>query len=181
MVKKKEIIPIGKRIRRIRLNKKMSLDAMANETGISKEGIKKIESGELTPSVGTLIQLSKAMSLDSGHLLSDDDAMITQRTKAYTMRTQNYAYTSLTPEGENKHLRAFQILIEAKKNHDGVGFQHQGEEFVTVLQGRVEVQVGDHINTLETGDSLHFNSGIKHDLKNIGKSDAKLIVVVYTP
>jgi quercetin dioxygenase-like cupin family protein len=50
-----------------------------------------------------------------------------------------------------------------------------------VLDGEVEIQVGDHINVLKTGESLHFNSGVKHDLRNIGDHDAELIVVVYAP
>ncbi len=181
MVKKKNVTPTGKRIRRARLRIKMTLDAMANETGFSKEIIKKIESGEKIPSVGTLIQLSRALGLDSGDLLSDNEESVAKRSEAYTKRTDNYAYTSLTPKGENKHLKAFRILIEAQKSHDGVGFQHEGEEFVVVLKGRIEIQVGDNINKLKKGDSLHFNSSIKHDLRNVGKSDAELIVVVYTP
>lgn len=50
-----------------------------------------------------------------------------------------------------------------------------------MLEGQVEVQVGDHVNALSAGDSLHFNSGIKHDLRNPGQMDATLIVVVYVP
>jgi quercetin dioxygenase-like cupin family protein len=97
------------------------------------------------------------------------------------MRTDNYAYSSLTPNAENKHLKAFKIVVEAQKSHGGVGFQHEGEEFVHVLKGQVEVQVGENVNKLKKGDSLHFNSGIKHDLRNTGKTDAELIVVVYAP
>jgi len=41
--------------------------------------------------------------------------------------------------------------------------------------------VGDHINTLEAGDSLHFNSGIRHKLRNIGEEKAELVVVIYGP
>jgi quercetin dioxygenase-like cupin family protein len=181
MATKKKLTPTGKRIRRARLRIKMSLDDMANQTGFSKEVIKKIESGDQIPSVGTLIQLSRALGLDSGDLLSDSEESVAKRSEAYTKRTDNYAYTSLTPKGENKHLKAFRVFIEAQKRHDGVGFQHEGEEFVVVLKGRVEVQVGANTNTLKKGDSLHFNSGIKHDLRNVGNSDAELIVVVYTP
>ncbi|MEA2060407.1 MAG: cupin domain-containing protein [Thermodesulfobacteriota bacterium] len=72
-------------------------------------------------------------------------------------------------------------MVEAQQPHDGVGFQHEGEEFVYVLKGEVQIQVGDNINALKPGDSLHFNSGIKHDLKNTGDTDAELIVVVYSP
>ena len=181
MAKKKEITPIGKRIRRARLDKKMSLDTMANETGLSKEFIKKVEGGEKRPSVGTLLQISRTLQLDSGFLLKEQGDTTEERSKAYTKRTDNYAYTPLTPGAENKHLKAFRIVVDAGSSHDGVGFHHEGEEFVYVLEGRVEVQVGDHINLLEPGDSLHFNSGIKHDLRNVGDIDAQLIVVVYAP
>ena len=181
MAKKKEMIPIGKRIRRARLAKKISLDTMANETGLSKEFIKKIEGGDQRPSVGTLLQISRTLHIDSSFLLKEQDDTIEERSKAYTKRTDNYAYTPLTPNAENKHLKAFRIVVESEKSHGGVGFQHEGEEFVYVLEGKVEVQVGDHINKLKKGDSLHFNSGVKHDLRNNGKIDAELIVVVYAP
>ena len=181
MAKKKGITPIGTRIRRIRLDKKISLDTLANETGLSKEFIKKIEAGEQRPSVGTLLQISRTLHIDSSFLLKEQEDAIEGRSRAYTKRTDNYAYTHLTPNAENKHLKAFRIVIEAEKSHGGVGFQHEGEEFVYVLKGKVEVQVGDHVNKLKKADSLHFNSGVKHDLRNTGKTDAELIVVVYAP
>ncbi len=181
MAKKKEITPIGKRIRRARLDKKMSLDTMANETGLSKDFIKKIEGGEQRPSVGTLLQISRTLRLDSGFLLKEREDTQEERSDAYTKRTDNYAYTPLTPGAENKHLKAFRIVVEAGKSHEGVGFQHEGEEFAYVLSGEVEIQVGDHVNVLKAGESLHFNSGVKHDLRNAGSASAELIVVVYAP
>ncbi|WP_321491295.1 XRE family transcriptional regulator [uncultured Desulfobacter sp.] len=181
MAKKKEIPHVGTRIRRARLDKKISLDAMANETGLSKDQIKNIESGEQRPSVGTLLQISRTLQLDSGFLLKEQDDSTEARADAYTKRTDNYAYTPLSPGAENNHLKAFRIVVEAGMSHEGVGFQHEGEEFAYVLDGEVEIQVGDHVNTLKTGDSLHFNSGIKHDLRNVGPRNAELIVVVYAP
>ncbi len=181
MVKKKEIEPIGKRIRRARLDKKISLDTMANETGMAKDRIKDIESGKKRPSVGTLLQISRTLHVDSGFLLKEMEDQVEKRSKAYSKRTDNYAYKALTGQAENKHLKAFEIVVEAQKKHDGVGFQHEGEEFVYVLEGNVEYLVGEHVNKLKAGDSLHFNSGVKHDLCNTGKTDAKLIVVVYAP
>ena len=50
-----------------------------------------------------------------------------------------------------------------------------------VLAGKIEVAVGEHINVLEQGDSLHFNSGIRHKLKSVSDEKAELIVVIYTP
>lgn len=181
MAKKKEIQPIGKRIRQIRLDKKITLDFMANETGLSKEMIKKIESGQKRPSVGILLQISRILHVDSSFLLKEMEEKVEKRTRAHTKRTDNYAYTPLTANAENKHLKAFKIVVEAEKKHDGVGFRHDGEEFVYVLEGDMEVRVGENVNRLKSGDSLHFNSGVKHDLRNVGKTDAQLIVVVYAP
>jgi quercetin dioxygenase-like cupin family protein len=119
--------------------------------------------------------------IDSGALLQEESDRQEDRARQYTKRTENYAYTALTPPAENKHLKAFRILIEPMQDHKGVGYQHEGEEFVYVLSGKVEITVGEHRNRLTKGESLHFNSGITHHMKNIGKSKAQLIVTIYTP
>jgi quercetin dioxygenase-like cupin family protein len=124
-----------------------------------------------------LLQISKALEVDSSYLLREQTSSQKDRVKAFKQRTEDYAYTTLTPGAENKHLKSFRISIEAMQEHKGVSYQHEGEEFVYVLSGQVEVTVGEHINKLAQGDSLHFNSGIRHKLKNIGKEDADLLVV----
>ena len=173
--------PIGKKIKKARTSKKLTYDMLANETGFSIEYIKKIESGKETPPVGTLLQIARALEIDSGVLLKEDESKMKRRIKAYTKRTDNYAYTTLTPGAENKHLKAFLVDIDPMQDHKGVGYQHEGEEFSYVLSGSVEIQVGNHINKLKAGDSLHFNSGISHNLRNIGKKEAKLLVIIYNP
>mgnify|MGYP000158010558 CR=1 FL=1 len=52
---------------------------------------------------------------------------------------------------------------------------------VYVLEGTVEITVGDHVNKLAKNESLHFNSGIRHKMRNIGKKEAELLVVIYGP
>jgi quercetin dioxygenase-like cupin family protein len=172
---------VGKKIKMVRTQKKISLDQIANDTGYSIEHLKKIESGQEMPPVGTLLQIAKALQIDSGDLLKEPQRARDARVKAYTERTQNYAYTTLTPGAENKHLKAFRITIKAMQAHQGVGYRHEGEEFVYVLNGTVEVTVGDHVNRLGPGETLHFNSGIQHLMRNTGPEDAEMIVVVYNP
>lgn len=181
MPRKKAPEPVGKKIKKARTGKKISYSTLANETGFSVEYLKKIENGTETPPVGALLQISRALRLDSGFLLKDQESSLKSRVKAYTKRTANYAYTTLTPGAENNHLKAFKVTIEPMKDHAGVGYQHEGEEFVYVLTGEVEISVGDHVNKLKAGDSLHFNSAIRHNLKNPGKKTSELIVVIYGP
>ncbi|MBW2037077.1 MAG: cupin domain-containing protein [Deltaproteobacteria bacterium] len=183
MIKEKKtgLLPVAEKIKKARKKKKVSLNEVANDTGCSVEYLKKIESGEVIPPVGTLLQISRALDIDSGILLREGKSTVESRVRAYTKRTENYAYTTLTPGAENKHLKAFRVTIDAGQDHKGVGYQHEGEEFTYVLAGEIEVIVGEHVNRLREGDSLHFNSGIRHKLRNIGDKKAELIVVIYTP
>jgi transcriptional regulator with XRE-family HTH domain len=183
MPKKKDPgpVPVGERIKKTRQKKKISLDQIANDTGCSIDYLKKIETGKVIPPVGTLLQISRALEIDSGLLLKESVSTVKERAKAYTKRTDNYAYTTLTPGAKNKHLKAFRVTIDAMKDHKGVGYQHEGEEFVYALKGQVEITVGDHLNVLKEGESLHFNSGIRHKIANVGKKKAVLLVIIYTP
>lgn len=174
-------IPVGKQIRKVRLEKKLTLDYVANETGFSIDYLKQVESGGKIPPVGTLLQLSRALKIDSGFFLKEEASTLKKRIKEYTKRTDNYAYTTLTPGAENKHLKAFKVRVDPMQAHEGVGYRHEGEEFVYVLSGKLEVTVGEHVNQLGANDSLHFNSAIPHNLKNVGKEVTELIVVIYMP
>jgi len=174
-------VSVGKKIKKARTDKNISLYDMANDTGLSIEYIKELESGKAMPSVGTLLQISKSLQIDSGLLFKDPDTDAASRVKAYEKRTDNYAYKALTPGAENKHLKAFRVVIDPMKVHEGVGYQHEGEEFVYVIAGKVKVDVGDHENILKANESLHFNSGIKHQMANISNEKAELVVVVYSP
>jgi quercetin dioxygenase-like cupin family protein len=179
--KKSALTPVGKKIKQVRTDKKIPLERIANETGYAVDYLKDIEAGAAIPPVGALLQISRALEIDSGFLLREQEANLKDRVKQYTKRTDNYAYETLTPGAENKHLKAFRVTIDSLQEHKGVGYCHEGEEFNYVLKGDVEVIVGDHVNRLTAGESLHFNSGIQHQLKNVGEDTAELLVVIYGP
>ncbi|MBW2108503.1 MAG: cupin domain-containing protein [Deltaproteobacteria bacterium] len=179
--KKSAPLPVGEKIKKARQKKKASLDQVANDTGCSIDYLKQVERGEVMPPVGVLLQISRALEIDSGVLLKDQEGSAKDRIKAYAKRTADYAYSTLTPGAEKKHLKAFLVAVDPLADHKGVGYQHEGEEFVYVLKGRIEVAVGDHVNRLKAGQSLHFNSGIRHRIRNPGKVKAELLVVIYVP
>ncbi|MGD8369188.1 MAG: helix-turn-helix transcriptional regulator, partial [Desulfobacterales bacterium] len=86
---------IGSRIKKARAARKMDLDTMANETGFSTAYLERIESGTETPPVGTLLQVARALKIDSGALLRAQENQLHRRIRAYTKRTENYGYTTL--------------------------------------------------------------------------------------
>jgi transcriptional regulator with XRE-family HTH domain len=178
----KKTQPIGKKLLKMRREKKLTLKNLANETGMTTQYISQVEKGEVTPPVSVLLQLSRALEIDSSILLKEEKKKAGRKTKDdYQKRTEDYYYTILTPEARHKHLKAFKIVIDPKSDHKGVSYQHLGEEFQYVLKGKVEVMVGDNKNILGPGESLHFNSSITHKLRNISAEEAELLVVLYTP
>jgi transcriptional regulator with XRE-family HTH domain len=174
--------PLGERLKDIRVEKGVSLDFLANETGFSTEYLGGVEKGEIMPPVATILRLSRALEIDSGILLREEREEA-EKTKAedFKKRTEDYSYQTLTPEALYKHLKAFKVFIDPVSEHKGVGYQHEGEEFIYVLKGTVEVMVGENRNVLSLGESLHFNSSIMHKLRNLSAEKAEMLVVLYTP
>ncbi len=104
-----------------------------------------------------------------------------KRTTSHKKRVASYAYLTLSDSGENKHLRAYRVTIEAKTEHEGVEYHHEGEEFVYVLQGGLKLEVGQNTSTLKAGGSISFDSALPHKLSNPTQEKAELLVVIYVP
>jgi quercetin dioxygenase-like cupin family protein len=170
---------LGEKVRAMRKKLKMDLDQLADKTGYKADYLEEIEEGKLSPPVGALIQISRALAMDSATLLAEDKKV--ERRRNYRKRTKAYSYKNLTPGAEDKHLWAYLVTLEPKKEHEMVAYQHEGEEFVYVLEGRVEIMVGEEANIVKKGGSLHFNSSVPHNLKNLSTKQAKLLVVVFAP
>ena len=182
MPRRKKSQPIGKKLFKLRSEKKLTLKNLANETGLATKYISQIEKGEVIPPVAVLLQLSRALEIDSSILLREEKERAgKQSSDDYQKRTKDYTYETLTPEARHKHLKAFKIFIDPKSAHKGVSYQHLGEEFIYVLKGKIEVMVGENKNILGPGDCLHFNSSIGHKLRNVSSEKADLLVVLYTP
>ena len=173
----------GAKMKQLRELRKMSFEQLANKTGFSQRYLKEIEEGIAIPPVSAVIQIAKALAIDAGSFLSaeEQEASEKRRRESFYKRTQAYSYKTLTPDAETKHMKAFLVTIDPRQDHKMVEYKHQGEEFVYVLRGHVEIMVGESQNFLKKGETLHFNSGITHKLRNLGDEEAKLLVVIYTP
>ncbi|MEW6350541.1 MAG: cupin domain-containing protein [Thermodesulfobacteriota bacterium] len=170
---------VGDRIRKMRKDKNLELSAVAETIGCAPEYLEDIEANKVAPPVGMLIQISRALAVDTAALLAEERRK--ERHKSYRKRTKSYSYKTLNPGAEDKHLWAYLVTLAPEKDHEMVEFKHEGEEFVHVMEGKAEIQVGDEVNVLKKGQSLHFNSAITHKLRNLSAKETKLLVVVYTP
>jgi len=174
---------IGEKIKKIRESHDWTIEYLAQQTDQTPEFIQKVEGNEVVPSVSFLLKLSRALGVDPGTFLSDEEKAHIQdkRAQAFITRTRNYAYQTLTPGAENQHLRGFMITIEAKQAHKPVAYKHEGEEFIYVMEGTLELTLDNRVNNLKAGESMHYNSEIPHKLKNKGSETTRCLVMLYTP
>jgi transcriptional regulator with XRE-family HTH domain len=172
--------PVGQRIRLAREERGLSVKELASKAGCLDEYLEWVEDGQVEPPVALLIQLARALKLDSASFLEVDGSP-GRRLKEAAKRTEHYSYNTLTPPDADSHLMAFSVTVPPKTAHKGVGYQHEGEEFVFVLSGEVEIMVDREITRLGEKQSLRFNSNLDHHLSNPGERDAELLIILYLP
>ncbi|MFH1491061.1 MAG: cupin domain-containing protein [Pseudomonadota bacterium] len=171
---------IGQRIRTYREKKGFDIQTLAEMAGCSDEFLGWIEEDQAVPPVSLLLRLAKALQLDSGTFLNVEDSP-EKRLQEASKRTEHYSYQTLTSAEPDKHLMAFSIKIPPRTAHEGVGYQHEGEEFVYVLCGEVELTVGVDRRRLAAKESLRFNANLNHHLSNPGDEETELLVILYVP
>jgi transcriptional regulator with XRE-family HTH domain len=171
---------IGQRIRAAREERGLSVKELADKAGCLDEYLEWVEDGQVEPPVALLIRLAGALHLDTGVFLHADEAS-DRRLREGSKRTEHYSYKTLTSPETNSHLMAFSVTIPPKTAHEGVGYRHEGEEFVYVLSGKAELTVGNEKKRLSEKESLRFNSNLDHHLSNPGEIPAELLVILYLP
>ena len=170
---------IGRRIRFAREQRGLGVPEVAQKAGCSEEYLEWVEECQVHPPVALLIRLAKALKMDSGAFMHPGHP--SRRKLEAHKRTEHYSYKTLTPAEEDSHLMAFSITIPAKTAHKGVGYKHEGEEFVYVLSGELLVTVEGKKKKLTRRQSIRFNSNLDHHLSNPGSRKAELLVILYLP
>ena len=144
---------------------------MRKKGSLEKEFLSGIESNQVQPQLGTVIKLSKALDSAFGRLVSgvgDRLFSITRKNERRTVSRSSdhdgkrhlYAYKSLAPDVKGRHMEALIVQLEQAQIKDIS--VHEGEEFIFVLNGIVELQIGDESFDLEPGDSVYYLSTTPH-------------------
>ena len=167
----KDIDEVGERIRKIREQKGLSLQELSNLTGFDEDFLAGIESNQVQPQLGTVIKLSKALDSAFGRIVSGVGEKLFSITRKNERRTVSrssdhdgkrhlYAYKSLAPDVKGRHMEALIVQLEQAQVKDIS--VHDGEEFIFVLNGIVELHIGDESFDLEPGDSVYYLSTTPH-------------------
>lgn len=181
-------VPVGDRIKRLREKKGLSIQALSQLTGFEEQMLEAIEANTLSPQLGTLIKLSKALDSAFQRLISEEghklyvitrrqDRKVVSRSTSLKGKKSAYTYMSLAPEVKGRHMEPLVVQLEEKgDDHPSV---HAGEEFIFVLDGVVVLEIGAERFTLDPGDSAYYLSTTPHIL-SAAEGRATIVAVIYS-
>ena len=186
---------VGAKIKRLRETKNISIDEIAERSGLTVEQITSIETDQNLPSLGPLIKIARALGVRLGTFMDDNDALgpivcrAEDRERDSSISFSNGAtdarkhmeYHPLAQQKAGRHMEPFVIDINPEETLNYQLSEHEGEEFIYVMQGEVEIVYGKDTYTLKEGDSIFYDSIVKHHVHGAPGKSAKILAVVYIP
>lgn len=186
---------IGGKVKGIRESRNLTIDDVSERSGVSTEQIQRIEDNIEIPSLAPLIKIARALGVRLGTFLDDQKELgpvvnragnVSERntirfTNDYAAARNHMEYHSLSQNKAGRHIDPFRIDIAASEQTDFIPSSHEGEEFIYVLEGTIEVIYGKDNYTLEAGDSIYYDSVVAHHVHACGNGAARILGVVYTP
>jgi transcriptional regulator with XRE-family HTH domain len=175
-------IEIGERIKRYRLEKKLTLKEIEALSGVSATHISEIERGKSSPTVGALTRIANAMGSEASYFVEADDLsqvgfVSKSERRRYRFIEPPVAIESLSGVVPHSRMSVMLMAWETGAVATGEVNRHEGEEFILVRNGILEVYVEDERHILKEGDSLHYHASSPHRIENIGDSVCEALVV----
>jgi len=174
--------PVGERLRKLRLGRGYSLARVAQAAGVSVGFLSALERGHMSASVSTLRRLARFYRINILSLFDPSNSnpgvvrpperKILEAGPGVRMELLSWGNTVMEP-----HL--FRVAPSAGS---GESYAHEGEEFLHILQGCLEIELdGGERHLLEEGDSFYFESSTQHRWRNPGKREARVLWINTPP
>lgn len=184
---------VGEKIKSLRESKNIRMEELAERSGLAIEQVERIENNIDLPSLAPLIKIARVLGVRLGTFLDDQDetgpAICRKADASDTISFSNNAiqsrkhmeYHSLARSKADRHMDPFIIDVSATDDMDFVLSSHEGEEFIYVLQGCMEISYGKNTYLLNEGDSIYYDSIVPHHVHGYQGQAARILAVVYTP
>ncbi|MCC8144294.1 MAG: XRE family transcriptional regulator [Tannerellaceae bacterium] len=186
---------IGAKIKSIRETKQLTIKEVAERAGLEIVQIERIENDVDLPSLAPLIKIARVLGVRLGTFLDDQTELgpvICRKRESTDGESISFfnnslhgrkhmEYHSLSQDKSGRHIEPFLIDIESSKDVDFILSTHEGEEFIYVLEGIVEINYGKNTYILEEGDSIYYDSIVAHHVHAGNGGKAKILGVIYTP
>jgi transcriptional regulator with XRE-family HTH domain len=178
-------ILIGRILRDVRRRRGLTLRAVAGEAGVTESFLSQVERDIASPSIATLRRIAVALGTTIGTLL-DSAGPHAQLVRRADRRVVGYAGLGARDEfltdGPNARLQVIESVIEAGGGTGPDAYAHESdEECLIVLEGCLDLWVGDETYRLEAGDAIRYPSRVAHRNQNPGPDEARIMFVLTPP
>ena len=172
---------LGRKIRDLRLRRGLTVQQLAEATGLSKGFVSQVENGRTSPSLATLQDLAKSLETSVAFLVVEEDLV------PYVVRRAQRPHMSVNGNGSRvevmsaqprRNLELLQADLPPGVSMCDKRHFHHGEEVVLCIEGRITLTCGEHVVQLEAGDSCHFDGRVPHTIENTGEHSARIFIAL---
>ena len=175
---------IAPRLRGLRDAMDMTVEEMAAQLDVPSADVRKYESGENEIPVSYLFTVAQVFQVDLTVLISGKEAhlhtaSLVRAGKGMSVeRRKDYDYKSLAYRFVGRKMEPFIVLVPPKEKDALTLNEHPGQEFIYMLEGRLEITLGSTVYVMEAGDSLYFTSRTPHALRGLDGRPARFLDVI---
>lgn len=161
-------------LKTIRTQQGLTLESLAGQTGLTKSYLSKIERGLGTPSIAAALRIASVLRVDVAQLFADEstqtrlviDRAADSSTARHSPRATSMLGKSMSP-----------FILRPERKFTASHPTHDGQEFLYVASGTVELDYDGQLHTLTVGDSAYLDAGVEHRIRSTGSTTARVVVV----
>ena len=188
----------GKRITELCKTYSISLEVLAERSGLPMEMIQRIQNEDHIPDLAPLVKIARALGVRLGTLLDDHDKLgpvitrageaedaerfitgIPDSTSNAEKREGGLSFKALASEKGGRHMEPF--IVDIKPDAEQSKSSHEGEEFIYIISGSLALEYGSDSEILNAGDSVYYDSIVPHRVISADGKPVRILAVIYTP
>jgi transcriptional regulator with XRE-family HTH domain len=192
MATETELSLVGEKIKQVREGAGLTLQEISERTGYSSALLNQIENHLVSPPLGALSRIAHCLGVKLGDLWGetarDPFTIVRKGDRKQVSRfaskegvVYGYSYESLGFGKKDRHIEPFLIRLEPPTVKDPKPSAHEGEEFLFVLSGKMEVCLAGHTDVLEPGDCIQYDASVPHRVTCHGGEAAEVLAVIWGP
>src|SRR5436190_3996866 len=174
---------VGRNVRRLRVRRGLSLERLAQASGVSRAMLGQIELGQSAPTINVLWKIARALEVTFSALISErsqqgPSVLRAEHAKVLTSRDRSFSSRALFPFDEPRRVEFYELRLAAGSVEDADAHPPGTGENLVLTAGTMEIDVAGDTHRLETGDSILFEADTPHAYRNVGKIEAVMYLVM---
>ncbi|WP_281836559.1 helix-turn-helix domain-containing protein [Propionigenium maris] len=175
---------IGEKIKRLRLEKFLTQEELADRCELSKGFISQLERDLTSPSIATLVDILESLGTNLKEFFNEEEPekIVFTREDFFEVEDEELGYKIdwIVPNAQKNDMEPILITLEPGGQYKEES-AHEGEEFGYVLQGSVCIHLGEKKHRAKKGESFYYKCRKTHYISNCGKSPAKVVWISTPP